>query len=281
MGNPRRVLHRICLLTLLSAVLQTGCAGRQITRMSDGQPVELAGLVEELKDAQVVFVGETHDVEEHHQAQLDIIRGLHGAGARLAIGLEIFTVASQRDLDQWVEGRLGTGRFKSVYRANWKGNWWLYSDILLYARDNRIPLIGLNIPKGIMHKVYMQGFASLSDEERKGLPAEIACDSGDPYTGVIQKAYVGHTRDTGPFAYFCEAQTLWNKGMALNLANYLKTHPDRTVVVLAGGAHAMKQGIPGQLEKYGDYPYRVILPDIYGLFAAGVTSLDADYFIDD
>ena len=43
----------------------------------------------------------------------------------------------------------------------------------------------------------------------------------------------------------------------------------------------MKEGIPRQLKNYGDYPYRVILPDIYGLFSAGVTVLDADYFVDE
>lgn len=249
--------------------------------MSDGEPVEFNRLVGELRDVRVVFVGETHDVEEHHQTQFDLVVALHRAGVPLALGLEMFTVASQRDLDQWVEGRLDTGSFKWIFRDNWKEKWWLYSDIFLYARDNRIPLIGLNIPKGIMSKVYRQGFAALSAAERKGLPGEVACDPGDPYTGIIRKAYVGHRHAAGPFVNFCEAQTLWNKGMALNLANYLKSNPDRTVLVLAGGAHAMKQGMPGQMMNYGGYPYRVILPDIPGLSGAGVSIADADYYIEE
>ena len=69
--------------------------------------------------------------------------------------------------------------------------------------------------------------------------------------------------------------------MALNLVSYLKEHPDTTIVVLAGGGHVMKEGIPGQMKNYGDYPYRVILPDIPGLFSAGVTVLDADYFVNE
>lgn len=271
---------RLWILLLLLSVLQASCVQRVI-RVSDGQPVEFARLVAELKGSRVVFVGEVHDVEDHHDAQLKIIRGLHEAGVPLAVGLEMFTAASQRDLDQWVEGRIDTGSFKWIFRDNWKEKWWLYSDIFLFARDNRIPLIGLNIPKGIMSKVYTKGFASLGEEERKGLPPDIACDSGDPYTGMIQRAYVSHTRGAGPFEYFCEAQTLWNRGMAFNLTNFLAKHPDRTVVVLAGGGHALKQGIPVQMEKYGDYSYRVILPDIPGVFSAGVTTRDADYLIED
>ena len=280
MTHFRDILSRALPVVLLSLAL-TGCAGRQIVRVSDGQPIEFARMVAELKGARVVFVGETHDVASHHQVQFDVIKALHEAGTPLAIGMEMFATPSQRDLDQWVAGRLDAGSFKWIFRDNWKEKWWLYSDIFFYARDNHIPLIGLNIPKEIMHKVYTAGFAALNDNERKGLPAEVSCDSSDPYTGIIQKAYVGHKANTGPFGYFCEAQTLWNKGMALNVANYLKGHPDTTMVVLAGGGHAMKEGIPRQLKNYGDYPYRVILPDIYGLFSAGVTVLDADYFVDE
>jgi len=43
----------------------------------------------------------------------------------------------------------------------------------------------------------------------------------------------------------------------------------------------MKKGIPRQMKNYCDYPYRVILPDIPGLFSAGVTVLDADYFVNE
>ncbi len=280
MANFHKILNRFIPLVLLFTLL-TGCAGRQIARVGDGQPVEFDQMLAELKDARVVFIGENHDVAAHHQIQFDIIKALHESGASLAIGLEMFTAPSQRDLDQWVAGRVDADAFKWVFRDNWRVTWRLYSEIFFYARDNHIPLIGLNIPKETMHKVYTEGFASLSEKEREGLPSEVSCDSGDPYTGFIQKVYVGHTADTGPFGYFCEAQTLWNKGMALNLVNYLKEHPDTSMVVLAGGGHVMKKGIPRQMKNYGDYPYRVILPDIPGLFSAGVTVLDADYFVNE
>lgn len=267
------------MLLLLSSLLLTGCAHR-ITSMSDGREVEFDRMVAELKGARAVFVGEIHDVAAHHRIQLDIIKALHEAGVPLAIGMEMFPAASQRYLDQWVAGRLDPGKFMLLYRDYWKVSWWHYSDIFLYARDNRIPLIGLNIPKGIMTKVYSKGFESLSEEERKGLPSDVTCDSADPYTGVIQRHYVGHSAGSASFAFFCEAQTLWNRGMALFLTNYLDKHPERTAVVLVGGAHAMKQGIPGQMKRYGDYSYQVVLPDIPGLFAVGVTIRDADYFVE-
>ncbi|HEY6874513.1 MAG TPA: ChaN family lipoprotein [Geobacteraceae bacterium] len=270
---------RSVLLVVVVLFLQSGCAVRRITRTSDGEPVDMPRMVEELKGARVVFVGETHNVEEHHQAQFEVIKGLFEAGVPLAVGLEMFSAASQRDLDRWVAGRLDEGSFIRIFQGNWRQKWVLYRDIFLYARDNHIPLIGLNIPKGVMHTVYTRGFAALNEQERKGLPSEVTCDAGDPYTGVIQRLYAGHGRDAGPFGFFCEAQTLWNRGMALNLSNYLDGHPGVTMVVMAGGGHVMKQGMPAQMKRYGDYPCRVVLPDIHGLFAIGVTSRDADYFI--
>ncbi|HEX8960719.1 MAG TPA: ChaN family lipoprotein [Geobacteraceae bacterium] len=269
------------MIVFIGLLLQGGCAGRQITRLSDGQPVDMPRMVEELKGARVVFVGETHDAAEHHLAQFEIIKGLYDAGVPLAIGLEMFAAASQRDLDQWADGRLDAGSFSWIFRDNWKERWSLYRDILLFARDKHIPLVGLNISKETMHTVYTRGFASLGEAERKGLPAEVTCDANDPYTGMLQRAYGGHGRAAAPFAYFCEAQTLWNRGMALNLSKYLDGHPGMTVVVMAGGGHAMKQGMPEQLRRYGDYTCRVILPDISGLFAAGITRRDADYYIEE
>ena len=274
-----RGLQRLGLL-LLMAALVIGCT-RQIVKLNDGQPVEFEGMMGELKGARVIFVGEAHDEEAHHQAQLDIIRALDEKGIPLAIGLEMFPAENQRYLDHWVAGRLDAGSFKSVFMNNWKVNWWFYEDIFLYARDHKIPLIGLNIPKPIMHKVYTQGFAALSEQERHGLPVEISCDSSDPYTAKMRKFYKRHSSNTGTFDYFCEAQTLWNRGMALRIADYLKREPSRVMVVLAGGAHAMKQGIPWQMAKYGDFDCRVVLPGIEGLFATEVTFSDADYFIDE
>ncbi len=274
-----RVLGAI--LTVLVMLFLQGCAGRQIVRISDGEPVDMPRMLEELKDARVVFVGETHDAEAHHRAQFEIIKGLFDAGVPLAIGLEMFAATSQRDLDQWSSGWLDAGSFRWVFRDNWTERWALYRDILLFARDHHIPLVGLNIPKEIMHAVYARGFASLGEAERKGLPAEVTCDAGDPYTAMLRRAYGGHGRAVAPFTFFCEAQTLWNRGMALNLSRYLEGHPDTTVVVMVGGGHAMKQGMPEQLKRYGDYPCRVILPDISGLFAAGITGRDADYYIEE
>ena len=275
------ISFRQVLSWLALSLLLTGCAGPRITRMSDREVVPLERMIRDVQVAPVVIIGEVHDVEEHHDVQLDVIKALHREGVPLAIGLEMFMAKSQRELDHWVAGRLDVGTFRQIFRENWKETWGLYSDIFLYARDHHIPMVGLNIPKETMRKVYNGGFASLGEKEREGLPLDVACDAEDPYTGMIQKAYTGHIRDSAPFVWFCEAQMLWNKGMAVNIIEFLDKNRGRTMVVLAGGGHAMRQGIPAQLKKYGDYDSRIILPQNRGLFAAGMSELDGDYLVEE
>jgi len=51
-----------------------------------------------------------------------------------------------------------------------------------------------------------------------------------------------------------------------------------TAVVLAGGGHAWKRGIPEQVRRRSNVPYRVILPEEQGRLARDTVSPeDADY----
>ncbi|MCU0580138.1 MAG: ChaN family lipoprotein, partial [Desulfobacterota bacterium] len=43
-----------------------------------------------LLDYRVVFLGEQHHSPEAHQAELDLLSGLHGQDANLVLGLEMF-----------------------------------------------------------------------------------------------------------------------------------------------------------------------------------------------
>src|SRR5512143_4034262 len=105
---------------LLLAGTVSGCGTATVVRMGDRQKISLSRMVEEVKDAPVIFVGEIHDDPEHHALQEQVIRGVHDAGRPLAIGLEMFTAGSQPDLDAWVEGRVDDARFAALYERSWK-----------------------------------------------------------------------------------------------------------------------------------------------------------------
>ncbi len=234
-------------------------------------------MIEEIKNANVIFIGETHDTKKHHEMQLDILRALRRNGVPLAIGLEMFSTESQPQLDLWIEGRIDEPDFKKIYRENWSEEWLLYRDIFIFARDNRIPMIALNIPKEVVSKVAEQGFGALRSGEKKGLPSDITCVLNTLYTDFLKRVYAHHPANDRAFTYFCEAQTLRNNGMAWNIANYAKMHPKKTVVVLAGALHAVKNGMPEQMASYRRMTYKVILPELRGFSAEDASLDDADF----
>ena len=49
--------------------------------------------------------------------------------------------------------RLPLEKFLASYYDNWRMPWPLYRDIFLYAREQQLPMRGLNIPEGISKKI--------------------------------------------------------------------------------------------------------------------------------
>jgi len=258
-------------------------AGGLITRMSDRQPVSFSQMMADSAATDVTLIAETHDDSAHHAIQLDIIRALWAKKVPLAIGLEMFQSDNQKQLDDWVEGRMPEQDFKAVYAVNWSYDWSFYREIFLFARNNHIPMIALNVPKSLVFKVARQGFTSLTPEERKLLPPGVTCDLNNPQTEFLKKTFeevFKHEAKGKVFNYFCEAQAVRNSGMAMKIANDLKKHPGRKIVALAGTWHAVKHGIPERLEGMGIVAYRVIQPEIPELQAGKASSALMDYLIE-
>ena len=235
--------------------------------------------VNALKSGRMVLVGEFHNNEDHHLAQLKIIQSLHAAGAKVAVGLEMFRRDSQAELDQWVTGQMDETRFKSIYLDNWNYDWNLYRPIFEFARAQKIPLVGLNVSKRITAQVAYHGFESLSDEQKGDLEG-ITCDVTPAYRDFIQQAYGAHAHGKMSLERFCEAQLVWDTAMALRAADYVRENTGTILVILAGSGHARKLGIPTQLDKLDTEPYTVVLPETPGIFDTFLmTEKEADYLL--
>lgn len=235
--------------------------------------------IQRLETARIVLVGEHHNNAAHHEAQLKVIRSLHEAGRKVAVGLEMFRKDSQTALDQWIDGQTSEAQFKPIYLKNWNYGWALYGPIFNYARENRIPMVGLNVSRKITAQVAYKGFDSLNSEQRGALEG-ITCNVTTEYRGFIGKAYSAHGHGNMNFERFCEAQLVWDTAMAIYAVDYLKANPDTVMVILAGSGHVRKLGIPTQLDKRVTWPYAVVLPETKGVFdAQSITANDADFIL--
>lgn len=277
------IMLRTPLLLLLCLFWAIQAHAASITRVSDRQVVTFQQLTANAKAADLVLIGEVHDKPAVHDLQLSLIRSLQDHKQPMAIGLEAMQSNSQQQLDDWVSGKMTEEQFKPVFAQNWTYDWRLYRDVFLFARDNKIPLIALNVPKETVTKVSRQGYKALTDEEKKGLPAGTNADLNNTHTEFLKRAFqpVFESVSNGRvFQYFCEAQTLRNSGMAMTVAQYAKQHPKTKMVVLAGIWHAVKNAIPEQLERNGNKMSSVVIMPEFQEFSGGRATADVlDYLV--
>ncbi len=212
----------------------------------------LDDIIPRLRGKQVVFIGENHDRWDHHQNQLEIIRRLHRGNTALAIGMEFFQQPFQAHLDDYVAGEIGDRELlrRTEYYERWSYDYRFYQPILEFARNNRIPVVALNVPQEIARKVGDKGLAALSEEERARIPKDI--DRSDKkYLERLRAIFAMHAKgDVSDFNRFVDVQLLWDEGMAERVVGYLNDHPERTMIVLAGSGHLVYgAGIPNRVNR--------------------------------
>jgi len=227
----------------------------------------------------IVYVGEFHDNAAHHAGQMAVIQSLDKRKRPIAVGLEMFQHIEQSILDAWVAKALSEEEMRRAFARNWSQDWHLYRDIFLYCRDRSIPMVGLNVPRSITRKVAQNGFESLTPEEIGKLPP-IVCRVDREYEEFLRRVLGDHGSESG-FRRFCEAQLVWDTAMAIYALEYLKEHPEHTVVVLCGMIHAWKKAAPEQAARENaDVEQAVIQPSVKGRWTPGsVSKEDADYLI--
>jgi uncharacterized iron-regulated protein len=219
-----------------------------IVHLPTGTLVTLQQMQSVAADARVVYVGETHDNPASHRLELQALQGLQEKHpGQVALGMEMFTRSQQPALDHWTAGKLDEKAFlkESRWFDNWKMDFAYYRDLLTYARDHQIPVIGLNADKSLVQAVGSKPLEELSPEQRAQLPE---MDLSDPYQrGMAEGIFGGHSHGKMHMEGFVRAQTLWDETMAESVARYLASPAgkQRHMLVVAGGNHiAHGFGIP-------------------------------------
>ncbi len=260
--------------------LLAGCSSTHLLRCKDQQAVEIKIVGAELRTAPFICVGEVHTETRHHEDQLEIIQNLHDSGVDLALGLEMFDFTQQAALNRWNQGDLDWPGFTQLYAQNWKVPLEMYAPVFLYAKEKRIPLIGLNLPQALAHKVASQGFSSLTPVEMEGLPDSLSCEQDSVQMRLLRQMLTAHGGDDQRFQNFCETQTLRDTTMALNAYRYQERYPQKTLLIMAGIGHCLRQGLVGPLEKYSGKRATVILPAVSDqILGQTLTADDADFVL--
>ncbi|MGJ3245950.1 MAG: ChaN family lipoprotein [Elainellaceae cyanobacterium] len=228
----------------------------QIQYADSRQTVDHQQAFQDLTNADVVYLGETHASPEDHDAQLEIIQELHRRNPRLAIGLEMFQRPFQPILDAYLAGDISADelRQQSEYDQRWGFPWSYYAPILEFAQAQNIPVLALNVPTEITRTVAQSGLEGLDESDLQWIPpaSDIRTDNRlyqQMLSAIFHQSHHGHGNSDNVENFFL-AQVLWDETMAERIADYWLTHPKTQLVVLAGQGHLVYgYGIPSRVER--------------------------------
>lgn len=208
-----------------------------------GDEVSDDEVLADLATAGVIFVGEAHTVQRHHDLQLDLLQKLFLRRVPLVLCLEQLEARDQPAVDRYNRREIDLATLAA--QIDWPKQWANYADYRLlceFARHHRIPLRALNAPANTIRTVSRGGgLAKLPPDLRAHLPAEIFTD--DPvYERLMNLALAQHLAlDPARLRPVFEAQAARDETMAAAIvaARRVDTPPDqlRTAFVVVGAGH--------------------------------------------
>ncbi len=219
-------------------------AAGQLYSARSGKVVTFEQMITALKKTRLIYVGETHDNQEMHDWQFRIIEALYKQDPNLAIGLEQVTVDLQPVLNSWTAGKLSQEEFLRQIRwyLTWNFNFGYYRKIFDLAKEKKIPVFGLNVPRELITKIRRQGYEALSQEEKQLIPPLDL--NSEEHRLLIRTVF--ESEEIPPqmrgsnleamFESLYRAQVAWDETMGLNVVRAAETS-GRRMVVLAGSGH--------------------------------------------
>jgi uncharacterized iron-regulated protein len=264
---------------------------------SKGRAVKLEEIIAALDDADVLFVGETHNDAVGHAVEAELLRRADERYAQrraVALSLEMFERDVQTVVDEYLGGLITERHFLLSSRP-WNNYETDYRPLVEYARAHHLPIIAANAPARYVSRVSSQGPASLSSlskEARAWLPPLPFPDASAAYASKFNRFMSGgmaappagaqaEQSSANPHAqpnphggaHLLEAQTLRDASMAYAISEFLKRGRDPLVVQVNGTFHSEERmGVPEHLAHYRKKARAVvvtIVPD------AGRTGFDA------
>jgi uncharacterized iron-regulated protein len=230
-----------------------------------GEPLTFGTMLEDLAEAQVIYVGERHRIPRHHEVQARIVEELAAKGVPLVVGLEQLETFQQPVVDRFNRGEIDFDQLAEV--ADWGKRWNNYRQyraILEAAQKAGAPVLALNARAEVVRKVFRGGGVDeLAQEDREQLPKEMRLD--DPtYTKLLRMILMVHMAvEEDTLRAMAEAQISRDETMAETVTDFLKSKQGkgRTAIVICGSGHVnYGLGIPDRVRgRMPDSKDRIII----------------------
>ncbi|GAB2958430.1 ChaN family lipoprotein [Hymenobacter coalescens] len=128
---------------------------------AEGKPVDFDRMVKALAGADVVLFGEQHNDPMAHWLELQVLKELARRKAgQLVLGLEMFERDVQPLVEQYNVGELEAKAFEEQSRP-WPNYATDYRPLLELARQQKLRVVGTNVPRRYAQQVARGGLAAL------------------------------------------------------------------------------------------------------------------------
>ena len=204
-------------------------------------------LAQEMGRRPVVLLGETHDNAAQHATRVAALRRLLAGGARPAIAFEQFDRERQAEVDRARHEAPPAGRTlaEHVMESARPARGWdrsLYLPFVELALEYDVPIVTANLSRADAMRVAMKGFGAVFDDETQ---RRFALEALPPALLAAHERAVddGHCNrmPADSLGALARAQIARD----LTLAQAIRPHFARGVVLLTGNGHARKDiGIP-------------------------------------
>lgn len=217
------------------------------TDLRTGKPSSAEAVAAAADGVSYLVFGESHDSQPHKVGVSEVMRALKARGRQVVLGLEMFTRPNQPNMAPWTLGWWDEERFKR--ETNWQTEWGfdfaIYRPAFETARELRLPMVALNVPRAWVRAVGRGGLESLPEEAKGQVPPVDVTNTN--HRMVFDALMGGHPTGGVRGDQIYAAQTLWDVGMAdtaLKAMARWPKNPNRIMVILCGSGHAMYgQGI--------------------------------------
>jgi beta-lactamase class A len=232
-----------------------------------GKPLTFPKMIKEMEGSRFIYVGESHDSMAMHDIQFRIVQALYEKEKNIAIGLEMLPVETQPVLDKWSRGELAKDDFirEVKWYVHWNMNFGFYEKIFDFAKENRVPIVALNVPREIITKIRMKGWDGLSEEEKALVPRPDL--SSEEHKTLIRAIFgsselphqmKGEGLDK-MFEGLYRAQAAWDEVMAASAIKGEEKTKGK-MIVLAGSGHLLYNlGINARVYEKNRLPFKTVV----------------------
>ena len=244
----RKLMTLLLSLTALVSYAQPKPAYSIFT--ADGRQTDYGKMLKALQDADVIFIGETHNCPVAHWMEYEITSDMIQKSPKgLTLGAEMFETDNQLLVDEYTRGLISSDKFEAEAKL-WDNYWTDYSSLLYLAREHKLRFVATNVPRRYASFVKDNGLEALNalPDEAKNLMAPLPITFDAQAQDAAMFGFMQMMGGKGSAnSHFAEAQAVKDATMAW----FISRNFDRKFIHYNGNFHSDNRGgIIPYLEQY-------------------------------